>query len=98
MKLQLSLSVVFFAAPCVSAFQNHRNRMHKVSSVERRSTAKDIETVTKEDLLGARDEIDKLLREKACGTSGHKLVQNCSTDSFGLSHSYFPPQKIRNLH
>jgi hypothetical protein len=25
-------------------------------------------TVTKEDLLGARDAIDKLLREKACGT------------------------------
>eukprot|EP00531_Pseudo-nitzschia_arenysensis_P019307 CAMPEP_0116118290 /NCGR_PEP_ID=MMETSP0329-20121206/2024_1 /TAXON_ID=697910 /ORGANISM="Pseudo-nitzschia arenysensis, Strain B593" /LENGTH=316 /DNA_ID=CAMNT_0003611905 /DNA_START=115 /DNA_END=1065 /DNA_ORIENTATION=- len=38
-----------------------------MSSVERRSTANNVETVTKEDLLGARDEIDELLREKACG-------------------------------
>ena len=66
MKFQLPLSVVLLSAPSVSAFQNHRKS--RISTITRRATAKDVETVTKEDLLAARDEIDKLLREKACGT------------------------------
>eukprot|EP00533_Pseudo-nitzschia_delicatissima_P010698 CAMPEP_0116094456 /NCGR_PEP_ID=MMETSP0327-20121206/9143_1 /TAXON_ID=44447 /ORGANISM="Pseudo-nitzschia delicatissima, Strain B596" /LENGTH=315 /DNA_ID=CAMNT_0003586065 /DNA_START=159 /DNA_END=1106 /DNA_ORIENTATION=- len=36
-------------------------------TVAQKSTANDVEPVTKETLLAARDEIDNLLREKACG-------------------------------
>jgi hypothetical protein len=43
--------------------------------IQRKATEKDTDAtvVTKDDLLGARDEIDKLLREKACGT--HNRVE-----------------------
>ena len=71
MKLQLPLAVLLCSASSTSAFQNHfpSHRGHRASSFQRGSTAQETETVTKEDLLGARDAIDKLLREKACGES-----------------------------
>ena len=68
MKIHLPLAFALFSAPSVSSFQNRHHRLHiRMSTMQRKSTAEDIETVTKETLLAARDEIDELLREKACG-------------------------------
>jgi len=71
MKIQLSFFATFFASSCVAAFQNpFIRRFPMVSPTVCKSVSKDVaetQSLTKDDLLGARDEIDKLLREKACG-------------------------------
>ena len=76
MKFYLSILVALTTtAPCVNSFQNYHRpsffQSHKTISVtQRQATAAEEtapQTVTKEDLLGARDEIDRLLREKSCG-------------------------------
>jgi hypothetical protein len=72
MKFEVPLLIVM-AASLADSFQNHRLAIgsHRTSKIHREASAEEADTVsqtvTKEDLLGARDAIDKLLREKACG-------------------------------
>ncbi len=88
MKLHLPISVVLLSASGVSAFQNHRNRLHRMPTVAQKSTANDVEPVTKETLLAARDEIDNLLREKACGKFD-RFVLCIANDCVGLISTNF---------
>lgn len=78
MKLHLPISVVFLSALGVSAFQTHRNAMHRMPTVARRAASTDVEPVTKDTLLAARDDIDKLLREKACGKYDHFVLHSAN--------------------
>lgn len=79
---------------CVNSFQNRPSLSgsHRTSIIQRKATEKDTDTtvVTKDDLLGARDEIDKLLREKACGMYTHVDLPIYSQISISV------PQKLNS--
>ena len=66
MKIQI-LSFLALTASNVDSFQTRKH--YRRSAILLKAMPEDIDSqaVTKDDLLGARDEIDKLLREKACG-------------------------------
>jgi L-ascorbate peroxidase len=67
MKFHLPVFLGFLTSSQVNAFTNLCTTRSPAMTLWATSEGTEAQTVTKEDLLAARDEIDKLLREKACG-------------------------------
>lgn len=68
MKFHLAVFLGFLTSSQINAFTYLCTSRSPAMRLRATSEGTEAQTVTKEDLLAARDEIDKILREKACGT------------------------------
>jgi len=69
MKYTLPFFVAFATTSCVDAFHTRPTLVPRTSVTKLKMSTSDTKTgmVTKDDLLGAREAIDHLLRKEACG-------------------------------